>query len=131
MSIEISNINKKISKISILLTCGFFALSILLFWLGLGLLKNEVFPHYYNPNKHTIVSQNPDTKEIYEWKDSSDNVYNNEDPDVKNFTWGTTVLLLLIMVVGSYGYSVSMNYCKKVIMGSDEKSSKSYVPRLQ
>jgi hypothetical protein len=131
MSMEISNGNKKINKISVWLSGGFFVLSILLFWLGLGLLKTEVFPHYYNPSRHTIVSQNPDTKEIYQWKDSADNVYNNEDSDVKNFTWGTTVLLLFIMVCGSYGYSLSMNHCKKVMLGSDGKTRENYVPRLQ
>lgn len=131
MSIEISNINKKINRISVWLSCGFFVVSVLLFWFGLDFLKAEVFPHYFNPSKHVIVSQNPDTKEIYQWKDSSNNVYSNEDSSVKNFTWGTTALLLIVMVFGAYGYSLAMNYCKKTLLDSEPKSRENYVPRLQ
>lgn len=123
--------SEKLNKISIWLSCAFFAASMLLFWLGLDFLKAEVFPHYYNPSKHTIVSQNPDTKEIYQWKDSSENVYNNEDSDVSNFTWGTTVLLLIVMVFGAYGYSLAMNYSKKIILGNEQKTRENYLPGLQ
>lgn len=122
---------QKINRISLWMSCVFFAASILLFWLGLDFLKSEVFTNYYNPQKHTIVSQNPDTKEIYQWKDSSDNIYSNEDRDVSNFTWGTTVLLLFVMIFGAYGYSLAMNYCKKAIMDRDLKTRENYLPGLQ
>ncbi|KUO73219.1 MAG: hypothetical protein APF81_13960 [Desulfosporosinus sp. BRH_c37] len=75
-------------------------LSVLFFWVGMNLLKSDVFTHYYDPGKHVIVSQNNDTKELYSWQDVNGNVYTPEDQQVANFTWGSTGLLLLTMLLG-------------------------------
>ena len=91
---------KKLGKISVKISCAVLVLSVLFFWVGLNLLKSEVFTHYYNPSKHVIVSQNQDTKELYSWKDVNGNLYTPEDPQVANFTWGSTGLLLITMLLG-------------------------------
>lgn len=82
------------------LSFAVLVLSVLFFWGGLNFLKTEVFTHYYNPNKHVIVSQNQDTKELYSWKDMKGNVYTPDDSQVANFTWGATGLLLATMLLG-------------------------------
>ncbi|MFZ5597458.1 MAG: hypothetical protein ACOY31_10665 [Bacillota bacterium] len=130
---------RKLEKISVMVSCVVFAASILLFWLGLDFLKVEVFPHYYNPQKHVIVSQNPDTKEIYSWSDKSGAIYTPEDSQVKNFTWGTTALLLILLFFGSFAYNIIMKQCSRILLTGDDsvtsdnkkKSRESYVPRLQ
>lgn len=122
---------KKLNKISLILSCGVFALSILLFWAGLDLLKTEVFPHYYNPEKHVIVQQNPDTKEIYAWKDDRGMVYTADDSQVKNFTWGTTALILLVMVFGSGVYSLAVKHATRLILESDSRAGEGYLTGLQ
>ncbi|AET70157.1 hypothetical protein Desor_4753 [Desulfosporosinus orientis DSM 765] len=91
---------KKLGKFSVKLSFAVLILSVLFFWGGLNFLRSEVFTHYYNPNKHVIVSQNQDTKEIYSWQDAQGNVYTPEDAQVNNFTWGSTGLLLLTMLLG-------------------------------
>lgn len=121
---------ERLNKVSAWLSCGFFAASILLFWLGLDFLKTEAFPHYYNPQKHAIVQQNPDTKEIYAWKNAAGQVFTTEDKQVKNFTWGTTALLLLVMILGAYGHNSAMSYFIKILF-DEPKTRDSYVPKLQ
>ncbi|MCL6477544.1 MAG: hypothetical protein K6T65_03935 [Peptococcaceae bacterium] len=123
--------NEKLKKISVLVSCTFFALSVLLFWLGMDFLKAEVFPHYYDAKRHTIVQQNPDTGEIYAWKDANGKVYTPDDSQIGNFTWGTTALLLLVMVLGSYGYRATMKYYSRMLLEGGAEPKKSYVPRLQ
>ena len=122
---------KKLSKFTVWLSIGAFAASILLFWLGLDLLKTEVFPHYYNAGKHVIVQQNPDTREGYGWKDSQGNTYTPEDSQVKNFTWGTTALILLVMAFGVGVYKVSVSYYTRVLLESDPGRREGCLPELQ
>ncbi|MFZ5632679.1 MAG: hypothetical protein ACOY40_07500 [Bacillota bacterium] len=123
--------NEKLKKISVWVSCVFFALSVLLFWLGLDFLKTGVFPHYYDAKRHTIVQQNPDTGEIYAWKDVTGQIYTPDDSQISNFTWGTTALLLLVMVFGAYGYNATMKHYSKMLLDGEAKARKSYVPRLQ
>ncbi|MBF7082962.1 hypothetical protein IT084_08235 [Desulfallas sp. Bu1-1] len=122
---------EKLNKFSLALSCGIFVFSILLFWLGLNLLKSEIFPHYYNPSKHVIVKQNPDTKEIYAWKDAEGKVYTQEDAQVKNFTWGITALLLIIMIFGTTVYNLIIKYYTKILIEKEPEPRRNYVARLQ
>lgn len=121
---------KKLNKVTAWLGVGAFAVSILLFWLGIDFLKAEVFPHYYNAGKHVIVQQNPDTKEIYAWRDAAGRVYTPEDSQVKNFTWGITALLLFVMVVSAASYNVSIKYYTKVLLESEHRMREGYLPEL-
>jgi len=91
---------ENLGNFNVKLSFAVLVLSVLFFWVGMNLLKSEVFTHYYNPGKHTIVSQNQDTKELYSWKDVNGNVYTPNDPQVANFTWGSTGLLLATMLLG-------------------------------
>lgn len=111
---------KKLGKFSIKLSCAVLVLSVIFFWIGLNLLKLEVFTHYYNSNRHVIVSQNQDTKELYSWKDVNGNVYTPEDPQVANFTWGSTGLLLVTMLlsIGIQRAGISL-YIKRLIPRSN------------
>ncbi|HBW36856.1 hypothetical protein [Desulfosporosinus sp. BICA1-9] len=106
---------EKLGKISFKLSCAVLVLSVLFFWISLNLLKSEVFTHYYDPSKHVIVSQNHDTKELYSWKDVNGNVYTPEDPQVANFTWGSTGMLLVTMLLG-IGLQKAGICCSKILM---------------
>lgn len=108
--IEASNKN-----LGVKLSFAVLVFSVLFFWVGMNFLKSEVFTHYYNPSKHVIVSQNHDTKELYSWKDVNGNVYTPEDPEVANFTWGSTGLLLATMLVG-IGLQKAGISCTRILM---------------
>ncbi|GBF33274.1 hypothetical protein DCCM_2373 [Desulfocucumis palustris] len=120
----------KLNKFSGWVAMAVLAASVVLLWSGLNVLKADVFTHYYNPAKHVIVDQNPDTKEVYAWKDQAGNVYTPEDSQVKNFTWGTTALLLVVMLFGVIAYNGSIKYYTKVLL-NNEPQNHNYVPRLQ
>ena len=108
--IEASNKN-----LGVKLSFAVLVFSVLFFWVGMNFLKSEVFTHYYNPSKHVIVSQNHDTKELYSWKDVNGNVYTPEDPEVANFTWGSTGLLLVTMLLG-IGLQKAGISCTRILM---------------
>jgi len=108
--IEASNKN-----LGVKLSFAVLVFSVLFFWVGMNFLKSEVFTHYYNPSKHVIVSQNHDTKELYSWKDVNGNVYTPEDPEVANFTWGSTGLLLVTMLLGIGLQKVGIS-CTRILM---------------
>ncbi len=121
---------EKLNKFSVWVTVAVLAATVILLWEGLYVLRTDVFTHYYNPAKHTIVDQNPDTKEVYAWKDQAGNVYTPEDAQVKNFTWGTTALLLLVMLFGVFAYNGSIKCYTRMLLNS-ESQNRGYVPRLQ
>jgi Ca2+/H+ antiporter len=121
---------ESLSKFGVKISCGIFVLSILLYGLGLNFLKSDVFTHYYNPSKHVIVQQNPDTKEIYSWKDSEDNIYTASDSQVSNFSWGTTMLLMIIMVIGALAYNMAINSYTKVLLNREPRMRQT-MPRIQ
>jgi hypothetical protein len=104
-----------------------FLVSILLYWLGLNYLKVEFFPQYFNPKKHVIVKQNPDTKEIYAWKDASGQVYTPEDAGVESFTWATTALLMFVMIFSITIYNLAIKYYTKMLLEKEPKLSQSFV----
>jgi len=122
----------KLNKFSAWCSAATMIFAIVLFWAGMSFLKTEVFPHYYNPQKHQIVKQNPDTKEVYAWKDASGNVYTSEDSQVKNFTWGITALLLFVMLACTAVYNKATKYYTGVLLSKEPKrGTQNYVPRLQ
>ncbi|SFG70372.1 hypothetical protein SAMN05660649_02427 [Desulfotomaculum arcticum] len=122
----------KLNKFSVWLSVAALIFSIALFWAGMSFLKAEVFPHYFNPQKHQIVKQNPDTKEVYAWQDASGAVYTPEDTQVKNFTWGITALLLFVMLSGMALYNKATKYYTGVLLAREPaRSNQNYVPRLQ
>jgi len=96
----------QVNKFSIKLSCSIFLLAMLLFSLGINILKTDVFTHYYNPNRHTVVEQDKDTMAIYAWKDAEGNVYTPNDPEVKYFPYGITALILLLLVMGALSHNV-------------------------
>lgn len=107
---------KKFKKFSSILIFVMFAVTILLFWLGINLLKIEVYPEYFDAERHVIISQNPDTKEIYAWKDAGGMVYTPDDAQVKNFAWGTTALILILMILYAGTYNILIKYYTKVFL---------------
>jgi len=123
---------EKLNKFGIWLSVATLIFSITLFWVGMSFLKAEVFPHYFNPQKHQIVQQNPDTKEIYAWKDASGTVYTPEDAQVKNFTWGITALLLFVMLSCTALYNKATKLYTGVLLAKEPaRSNQNYVPRMQ
>lgn len=123
---------EKVKYFSALVGCVIFIASILFYYVGVEVLKKDVFPHYYDSKRHIVVSQNPDSKEIYAWKDSNGNIYTQEDAQVKNFTWGITALLLLDMLLMTVLYGTIMNaYCKLVTRKEKETGATFYQPGLQ
>lgn len=118
---------KKLGKFSVKLSCSVLVLSVLFFWAGLNLLKSQVFTHYYDPDKHIIVSQNQDTKELYAWQDAKGNVYTPDDPQVANFSWGSTGLLLLTMLFGIGLQRMGIGLYMRTLLDYE----KQYIPRMQ
>ncbi|WP_151191935.1 hypothetical protein [Desulfotomaculum copahuensis] len=85
-------------------------LSLLGFWTGVDFLRESVYKHYFNPSRHTIVEQDPDTMEIYAWKDAMGNIYTTNDPDVKRFPYGIMCLILIILGVGVQSYNLMVEH---------------------
>jgi len=86
------------------------ALALLGFWAGVNFLRENVYKHYFDPSRHTIVEQDPDTMEIYAWKDAMGNIYTANDPDVKHFPYGIMVLLLLILGISVQTYNLLVEH---------------------
>lgn len=94
---------QKVNK-SVALVVGVMA--IMLFWFGINFLKDNVFPNYYNPSRHMIVSQDQDSGIVYSWKDALGNVYTRDDKDVKYFPYGIMALILIEMALCIGTYSI-------------------------
>ncbi|MGO0122908.1 hypothetical protein [Desulfothermobacter acidiphilus] len=71
------------------------------FWAGLYLLQHGVFRDYYDPHRHTIVEQDPETMLVYSWKDAEGHVFTRHSPTVRLFSYGIMVLLLGLMGVSA------------------------------
>lgn len=67
------------------------------FWAGLYALQHWVFRDYYDPHRHVIVEQDPETLLVYSWKDSEGHVFTRNSPTVRLFPYGIMVLLLALM----------------------------------
>lgn len=126
---------EKLDKFSVIASCAVFVFCTLFFWGGLNFLKAGVFTHYYNQTRHEIVRQNPDTKEIYAWQDASGHQYTQENAQVKNFTWGITALLVLVMVLGTAMYNWTIKYYTRILEERELEprpaGARHYQPELQ
>lgn len=101
---------RKLSRFSTAVTVTITILTLLSFWAGVDYLRENVFKHYFNPSRHIIVEQDPDTMEIYTWKDALGNVYDTNDPDVKRFPYGVMFLILLVLGVATQSYSLLVEH---------------------
>lgn len=90
------------------ITVGYFIglLTLLGFLVGMRFLEEDVFKNYFNPARHIIVEQDPDTGEIYVWKDALGNVYSPDNPDVKLFPYGVMILLLVLILASINCYNL-------------------------
>ncbi|RJQ28112.1 MAG: hypothetical protein C4589_07070 [Peptococcaceae bacterium] len=84
--------------ITLLALVGFFA--------GIVFLKESVLKHNFSPSRHVIIEQDPDTLEIYMWKDALGNVYTPNDLHVKLFPYTVTALVLIIMGIAMGAYHI-------------------------
>lgn len=75
------------------------SLYFIFFWVGLNFLREDIFKHYFNPSRHLIVEQNPNTFEILSWKDAIGNVFTPEDIQVKLFPFGILLLGVVEAVI--------------------------------
>jgi hypothetical protein len=91
-------------------------LAVFVFWAGVDFLKENVFKHYFNPTRHMIVEQDPDTGEIYMWKDAVGNVYTPDDPHVKYFPYGVTLLILLLMGVSMAAHNLLLEHYAMLLL---------------
>lgn len=89
------------------LTAVFVALvTLATFWMGLYVLQHDVFKDYYNPQRHVILQQDPETLEVYAWKDSAGHVFTRDSATVRLFPYGIMTLLLLLMGFSSWMYNL-------------------------
>lgn len=80
------------------------------FWVGVDFMKESIFKNYFNPTRHVIVEQDPDTMEVYAWKDALGHVYTHDNPDVKNFPYGIMVLMLIVMGISMQAYNLMVEH---------------------
>lgn len=116
-----AQVEKRFKKFSSIMIFVMFLGTALLFWLGINLLKIEVYPNYFDAERHVIISQNQDTEEIYAWKDAGGKVYTPDDAQMKNFAWGTTALILMLMILYAVTYNIIIRYYKKVLLESQSR----------
>ncbi|MEW6448522.1 MAG: hypothetical protein AB1426_10615 [Bacillota bacterium] len=90
--------------------------TLLAFWAGIYFLKNEVFKDYYNPARHVIVQQDPETLEVYSWKDSANHLFTRDSASVRLFPYGVMVLILLLIgfSYGVYNY-LTQFYAARIV----------------
>ncbi|MQL51327.1 hypothetical protein GFC01_03425 [Desulfofundulus thermobenzoicus] len=91
-------------------------LALLILWTGTDFLKEAVFKHYFNPSRHMVVDQDPVTGEIYAWKDVLGNVYTPDDPQVRMFPFGVTLLTLVVGLVGVGAYNILCQHFLMVLI---------------
>lgn len=82
------------------------SLYFIFFWAGLNFLREDIFKHYFNPSRHLIVEQNPNTFEILSWKDAIGNVFTPEDIQVKLFPFAILLLGVVEAVIFAGVYYV-------------------------
>lgn len=92
----------------------------LFFWAGLYFLREDIFKHYFNPSRHMIVEQNPNTFEIMAWKDALGNIYTPEDIQVKLFPFA--IMLLGVMEAAFFAgiyYLLKWHYTARIFFIRD------------
>ncbi|RPF49876.1 hypothetical protein EDD75_0702 [Thermodesulfitimonas autotrophica] len=98
----------KLRQFNILATTVVAVVTLLAFWAGLYVLQHDVFKDYYNPERHVIVQQDPETLEVYAWRDSAGHVFTRDSATVRLFPYGIMTLLLLLMGFSSWLYNLLM-----------------------
>ncbi len=107
----------KVKRFSSYMAVVIVVLSLLSFAAGVIFLRDSVFKNYFNPSRHAIVEQDPETMEIFAWKDASGNVYTPDNPDVKHFPYGTMFLLLVLLVLATQSHSLIVkNYAANLVI---------------
>ncbi|MEW6276848.1 MAG: hypothetical protein AB1556_17275 [Bacillota bacterium] len=107
----------KVKRFSSYMAVVIAVISLLSFAAGVIFLRDSVFKNYFNPSRHAIVEQDPETMEIFAWKDASGNVYTPGDPDVKHFPYGTMFLLLALLVLATQSHSLIVkNYAATLVI---------------
>ncbi|MEW5763169.1 MAG: hypothetical protein AB1776_08225 [Bacillota bacterium] len=79
-----------------------------------------MFKDYYNPARHSIVEQDPDTLEVYAWKDAQGRVYTRESASVRLFPYGITALILVVMGLAASLQSALTQACETLLAGKTE-----------
>ena len=109
----------KVKRFSNQMAVVMVILALVCFSAGVIFLRDSVFKHYYNPTRHVIVAQDPETMEIFAWKDAGGNLYTPADADVKSFPYGTMGLLLVLLVLTTQGHSLIVkNYAATLVIKS-------------
>ena len=89
-----------LSRYSSILTTLITLVWVVFFWGGIQYLDERFFEHRFNPTRHVIVEQDPDTYEIRAWRDAFGRVYTPADPHVKYFPLAVSGLVLLLLGAG-------------------------------
>lgn len=100
-----------------------------LFWAGLHYLDERFFPHRFNPSRHVIIEQDPDTYELHAWRDGIGRVYTPADAQVRFFPYaaGGLILFLLMLGVGIHHLLVQ-HYKMLLLLKSDRWQQGLYSP---
>ncbi|WP_051276502.1 hypothetical protein [Desulfovirgula thermocuniculi] len=110
---------KRFSRTTAVLVAVF---AFLVFWQGVNFLQNHVFKNYFDPSRHTIVEQDPDTMEIYAWKDAAGNIHTPDDPDVKRFPYAITLLLLAVIGISAKSHDLLVRRYHRLLMSEGGKA---------
>ncbi|MDI6632409.1 MAG: hypothetical protein AB1507_07985 [Bacillota bacterium] len=109
---------RKLKQFSTLATAIVAVATLLAFWAGLYLLQHDVFKNYYNPDRHVILQQDPETLEVYAWKDAAGRVFTRDSATVRLFPYGVMVLILLLLGFGSALYNfLTQAYASRLLRG--------------
>jgi hypothetical protein len=95
---------QKLNQFCSLSTAVVAMATLLIFWTGLYVLQHDVFKDYYDPARHTIIEQDPETLEVYSWKDAAGHVFTRDSATVRFFPYGIMALILVLM-----GFSSGMH----------------------
>ena len=107
---------ERLQRFSLQAVLLLISLYVLSFWAGLDFLRDSVFKHNFNPSRHVIVSMNPDTFEIFAWRDALGNVYTPDDIQVKLFPFAVCLLAAAeaIVFAGIY-YLLKGHYAAMIL----------------
>lgn len=101
---------KELKRFSTMAATIVTVLTLLAFWGGLYVLRDDIFKNYYNPQRHIIIEQDPEIMEVYAWKDSNGHVYTRDDASVRYFPYRIMGLILLLMGFDSILYQLLVRF---------------------
>ncbi|OAT80812.1 hypothetical protein [Desulfotomaculum copahuensis] len=94
---------------------------LLFFWAGLHYMDERFFPHRFNPSRHIIIEQDPDTYELHAWRDSFGRVYTPADAQVRLFPYAAGGLILFILVLGTGIHHLLVQHYKMLLLIKSER----------